>query len=264
MGSIGNGFIRVSEAAEIVGCTEEKIQLLCRQGMMRHLQEGETTWVRKKDLEEVRQAHSAGELEPGEILRRLLFAEQEIDRLKKAVNILYEINNMNSAKFLTISDSKLLEIYQSIVDDAEEEEWPIKRILSYCEVFIKITEIEIDKINALLDLDDAWVPFYELCLDMIRFIGAKKNLKTDLQLQRVLELLTAGRKNLSNIAILFVEKASILLPAHDLVSKLAMNDIDMFDKLAKQLIMRKPKAKRGAWTIPGQPSLFLLPENTDQ
>jgi len=230
------GFITASKAAEILGCSVEKVHRLCDEGLVRRQMEGDTVYVRQEDVAELKRLRIAGEMKPGELIRRLLFLERTVLRLQDAVNLLYEVNNMSASRFHTMPDTELLQLYNNLLEDLGETTWEQKRILSYCEIFAKITEVEIDKLNTLLSVDHAWKPFYELCLKMSRYVVERKDFKTDLHLQYMRDLLYVGRKNLSTVAVLMIEKAAQLGPSRKLLEILAAANIDAFDALVKQEI----------------------------
>jgi hypothetical protein len=112
-----------------------------------------------------------------------------------------------------------------------------------CEIFLKITEIEIDKINDLLGVEHGWKPFYELCHKMTHCTLNNKQLDTDINVQRARDLLFASRKNLSTIAVLFIEKAAYLGPSRKLMAHIAKSDIELFDSMAKNFKKKKGTLK---------------------
>jgi len=242
MGSNPKEFIPVSKAAGILNCPQKKVHDLCDQGLIRRTYEGDTCMVRSQDVAEIHRLNIAGEIAPGEMIRRLLFLEREVERLKEAVNMLFEANGMAASRFMKMDDDQLIQLYHVIEHELGEDEWPTERLLSFCEIFIKVTEIEIDRLNEMLRVDHSWQTFHQLCSKVTRFVAMNPSLSTDLDLQRVRDLLVVGRKNLSTIAVLFVERAAELGPSQKLLQHLAANEIDLFDDLAKQM---KKTGKRG-------------------
>lgn len=233
-------YILASKASKILNCPIDRIHKYCDGGVVRWRHDGDTLLVAQEDIADIHRLNLAGEMKPGEMIRRLLFVEREVERLRMAVNKLYEINNLSASRFSKMDGSDLVSLYNNIVEMIGEETWPIPRMAETSEVFIKITELEIDTINDLLGVDNSWQPFFELCLQMTRYVSTHPDLSTDLNLQRVRDLLYASRKNLSAIAVLFVEKAATFGPSKKLLAKLAKTDLELFDHLAKQL-----KATRG-------------------
>ena len=228
-------YIRATKAANILGCPVDRVHEYCNQGLVRNQFEGDERLVNQEDIAEIHRLNLAGEMKPGELIRRLLFCERELDRLRMAVNKLYEINNLSASRFSKMSETDLMGMYHQVQEMLGEDEWPIKQMAETCEIFIKITEMEISTINDLLGVDNCWRPFFELCLKMTKYVSTHPKMDTDLDLQRVRDLLYASRKNLSAIAVLFVEKSATFGPSRTLLAKLAKTDLELFDHLARQL-----------------------------
>lgn len=243
MGRTPSGYISVSKAASILQCDTKRIHSLCDHGLIRRIHDGNRTLVRSEDIAEIHRLNIAGEVKPGELLRRVLFLERQTQRLEAAINVLFEANKMKSSRFLEMTDDDLISLYENVRDDLGEDKWPRDRILSYSELFIKITEVEIDRLNDILEVEHSWQTFYQLLLELSRFIGSQRDLKTDLELQQIRNYLAVGRQNISTIAILFVERATQLGPARKFMERLASNDIDVFDDLAKKMHHEKEDKK---------------------
>lgn len=228
-------YILVSQAAKILGCTTKKVHDLLDQGLMRWRAEGDNILVNQEDLAEIHRLNIAGEMKPGELVRRILFLEQKVLRLEGAINLLLEVNGQAASRFIHLEDNSLINLHENAMLAVGQETWTVEEMLKYSEVFMKITEVEIDRLNELMSIDHSWQTFYRLCLDMTRYVGQHEDLQNNLDLQRIRDLLHFGRKNLSTIAVLFVEKAAQLGPSRKLLAKMAASDIELFDHLAKQL-----------------------------
>ena len=228
--------IPVTKAAELLDCEPAKVHELADQGLVRRTFEGDTALVRREDIEEVYRLQLVGELRPGELVRRLLFAEQKIIRLEGAVNLLYEINQLAGSRFSLMEDAELHSIYSSVIDALGETHLEREMMVEFGEIFLRITEVEIDRLNELAQIDHAWKPFYRLCLKLSREVGVSRKLDKDLELQRIRDLLHQGRRNLQTIAILFIEQKAQLGPSRELLAKMAAADIESFDALAKQMV----------------------------
>lgn len=234
MGS-NSKFILVTQAAKILGCTPKKVNDLMDQGLIRWRADGDNIMVNQEDIAEIHRLNIAGEMKPGEMVRRLLFLEQKVQRLENTINLLLEVNGQSASRFLHLSDSDLANLHENTMLAVGQESWSVEEMLKYSELFMKITEVEIDRLNEMMNVDHSWQTFYRLCLDMTRYVGQHDDLKINLDLQRVRDLLHFGRKNLSTIAVLFVEKAAQLGPSRKLLAKMAASDLELFDHLAKQL-----------------------------
>lgn len=228
-------YISVKQAAEILSCTPKKVHELCDQGLVRRQLEGECVYIRADDIAELRQLDIIGEMRPGEMVRRLIMAEQEIRRLRLSVNLLFEVNNLAASRFANMTDPELLSLFETITNACDLDNWNLNEIDKFAELFIQVTEVEVDRINELSNIDNAWLPLLQLCTKLTRRIVSDRELSTNINLQKIHTKLMMGRKNLSAVALFFIEKAGVMTASRKLLSKVAMTDIEAFDFIAKQL-----------------------------
>lgn len=234
-------YILVTKAANVLGCDAERVHELCDQGLIRREMKENEVLVRREDVAEIHRLNLLGVIAPGEIIRRLVIAEREIERLRLSVDMLYEINNLSASRYHRLSDEKLYEIYERVMSGSEKDQWSIEEMAYLADVFGKISELEIDRLNEILEIDHSWKHFYALCLRVTRHVATHKLLDTNLNLQRIRDLLTVGRKNLSTIAVLFIEKAGQMKTSYKLLESMANTDIEAFDTIVRSI--KKPASK---------------------
>lgn len=227
-------FITITKAASILSCEADKIHDLCDQGLVRRHFEGDQVYVRHEDIAEIRRLDIVGEMKPGEMVRRLIMAEQEVRRLQASVKMLYEVMGLASSRFSDMSDDQLLSFY-NMINDLLGEEIDNAQIDELAEALMKVTEVEVDRLNELLNLDNSWLPFLDLCTSLSRSIISKKELPTDINLQRTHAKIVMARKNLTTVGMFFIEKAGVLTPSRKLLAKVAAADMDAFDIIARKM-----------------------------
>ena len=236
-------FVKPEKAAELLECTVEQVLAFADEGLLRWRSLNGERVVRKDDVEELYRLHLAGELAPGELTKKVLFLERRVERLEAAMNMVFEVSGLSASRFAKMTEHELYALYLKTVEELQNDEWDDETLKTFAEAFIKITELEIDKINNAANISEAYMPFYRLCLKMSRFVGASKRLNTSVELQKIRDLLYAGRKNLQAIAILFIENQSRLGPDRQLLQKLVTADLESFDLLAKIHADKKGKLK---------------------
>lgn len=235
-------YITVSEASRILDCEVDRIHELLHDHAIRGKREGDLTYVRQEDIAELLRMEMIGIRMP-ELVKRLLFLETKVGRLETSMNQLYEVNGLAASRFSTMTDTELHELYVNVTSMLKEEEWPIDRMLQLCEVFIKITEVEVEKLNEILKLDNAWFPFYRLALTLTSYVGKREDLEVNYELQKVRDLLHVGRRNLQTIAVLFIHQKAALGPSRELLAKMAAVDLEAFDVLITDVAIHKDSAK---------------------
>ena len=230
-----NKFVPVSKAAAILACSQERIHELCDQGLIRRHCEGDQVYVRSEDVAELRRLDIVGEMKPGEMVRRLLMLEQEVRRLQGAVGILYEVNRLAASRFVEMNDEQIVEFYEMINELLGESDLDPAQMSEMAEMLMRMTEVEIDRLNELLNLDNAWLPFMEICLHLTRSVISHSELATSIELQKIHTKLIMARRNLTGIAMFFIEKAGVLGPSRKLLAKIAEADLDAFDIIARKV-----------------------------
>lgn len=238
MGSAPEGFVKVSKAAEILGKPARAIHQYCKEGLVRRRMEGNRVYVKMEDIAEIHRLNIAGEMKPRELVKRVLLMEQKINRLEEAMNLVFKVNEIQASQFESMSDEDLYSLYENLLGEKGERAWTVDRLLACCEVYVKITESEIDRLNQLLQVDHSWKLFFELSLKQSKYVREHEDLNHDLELQRIRDLLAMGRKNLRTVAVLFIERAATMGPSQKLLQMMAASDVDAFDELAKQSAKR--------------------------
>lgn len=235
MGSKRQEWISAESAAEELGLDMASVEHLANDNFLRKLTDGNQLYIHRSDVERIRQLRKAAEVDPEELTRRVLILENIVERLTDSVNLLYESNGMHATRFEDIDDGDLVFLRENVVQELNHDSWPIDRLLSCCEVFLRLSEIEVERLNRITNDNHSWRPFYELCLKQSRFVTQHPKFDSNIDLQRCRDLLAQGRQNLRTIATLFIEMSHQDNPSHQLIAAVAAADMDMFDTIAKQL-----------------------------
>lgn len=242
MGSKRQEWVSSEIAANELGLDHDSIVHLAQENFVRRLTDGNQLFIHQADIDRLRDLRKAADIDPDELARRVLILESTVARLTESVNLVYQVNEMSSSRFEGMDDGDLLMLSENISSELVEEEWSIARLLSCCEVFLRLSELEIERLNEITEEDHAWKPFYELCLQQSRYVAEHEDLDTDLDLQRCRDLLAQGRRNLRGLAVLFIELSHQDGPSHKLIAAIAAADMDMFDSLIKQLKGKNERA----------------------
>jgi len=243
MGRTRSNWIPVQQAAQKLGCRVESVQELIGQGLLRKLSNGDKLYVHDSDIDDIVRLHGGAEMPPEEQRRRIVFLEQKVSRLEEALELMFQVNQMSSSRMETMEDEDLLKLYHSIVETEIAKEWTLHRILSCCEVFMRISEVEIERLNDLVDTKTSWRPFYELCLKQLRYVTTHEEFPVDINMQRSRDLLSRGRMNLRELAVLFIELEADKESSYEMLASVAKTDIDAFDALMRQMKKRNNRGR---------------------
>ena len=204
MGRTAPEWVDEKAAAEILNCTRNHIRKLAMAGTVRSQPGVNGLVLRKQDVEEILDLHGNAEMSEADMRKRIVLLEQSTKRLHDALDLMYKANGLSSLG-LGLDDDHLVSLSESVRSERGAQEWPVARLLSSCEVYIGLNEDDVDRLNSLLDIDDAWRPFLELCLVQSRYVATHPNLGSDFNLQQCRYLFAMARKNLREIAVVFIE-----------------------------------------------------------
>lgn len=244
-----SSWILPEEASKMLGISPEGVVQLADNGLIRKLVDEDQVFININDLEGLSNLQGVEEQDEVSLTQRVILLEAQVKRLTESFDILFQANYMSSSKFNSMTDEDLLILYRSIENQVDRKIWTIPKILSFCEVFLRISEVEIEQLNDLTKQTDCWKPFYELCLKLANFINNHPDLSTNIEVQRCRDLLAYSRKNLRSIAVIFIELAHKYGPPHKLLAATAAADLDMFDITVKKFVIDR-KAEKVKTTPP--------------
>lgn len=224
-----------------MGCSVEVAEELSTKGSLRRITDGDKVFVRAQDIDEIIRLSGGVEMPPEDMRRRILFLEKQVQKLQEALDLIFQINQMSSTKLDPMDDDTLSLLFTNIRDEFDGDEWSIKRILSCCELYLRISELEVERLNALFSIEDSWRPFFALCLKQLRYVSTHEDFPIDVNLQRCRDILCRSRNNLRSIAIIFIELSAAKNTSYQFLARLASADVDAFDDLMQQMKAKNPR-----------------------
>lgn len=239
MGRQDDLFITVVEAARILGRTPEEVISLCNEGLIARRSTGTEITVRQSDVNEVLETNLNDMARPRDLVRMVLTLQREVRALQSAVDLMGKVNGMLSSSLSEVPTPDLVGLMETARTSAQKESWEAQELLAFSEVFLRMADSDILRLNDMLGVHDAWRTFYVLCLKMcwyVRDAGLEPN--RDLETAQV--LLQRGLRNLRSIGVMFVENAEFLKTSRELLERTLSHDLAEFDTLIKQLKSAEP------------------------
>jgi len=234
MQSTRKAWISVLEASQKLRCDEDAVRELAKRAVVRQLTDGDVIYVRSEDIDEVLSIQGGIKMSPEDAQRRIILLERQVSRLQGALDLMLQVNQMSATQLEPMDDDRLLMLFINICEELKTTEWPIERLLSCCEVFVRISDDEMERLNELANTPTSWRPFYELCLKQLRYVTTHPEFTIDINLQRCRDLLWRGRNNLRSIAVISIEINAAQDTSQNMLARLASADVDEFDDLIKQ------------------------------
>lgn len=154
--------------------------------------------------------------------------EARIAVLERQMGFLLRINGLDLSALREVPDEELLKYYQDAVQllGLRANQIPPEAAERWAELFCQLSEVELVRLQQLVDYDHTWEPFYHLCIRMMTSVRQNKKLAEDLTLQHLYAFLEKGRRNVRDAAVIMIQKypdtlprkAKILLREDDLAS----------------------------------------------
>ena len=130
--------------------------------------------------------------------------QARISKLERQVEFLMRINGLDLSSLRTVSDEDLLKCYQDAVQliGIGASKIPPEAIERWGELFLQISEIEVVRLQGIVEYHHTWEPFYLLCTMCLTAVRHHKEFGADIGLQQLYALLDRGRRNLRETAVI--------------------------------------------------------------
>ena len=234
MGRNADQFISPVEAAKLLERTPEDVINLCNEGLIRRKSTGQRILVRRSDVEEVRETNLHATARPKDIVSRLLLLERQVAALTSALDLFGAVSGMTSTSLDELDDQALIVLLGAVKKAGQQDSWPIDEMLRFSEIFLRVSDSDIVRLNNALCTNDSWRDFYELCLHMSIYAREHK-LKEGRDLDTVRALLQRGLRNLRSIGVLFIENEAYLKTSEETLKSTMSHDLAQFDTLIRKL-----------------------------
>jgi hypothetical protein len=128
--------------------------------------------------------------------------------LEKQVEFLLKLNGLNLSRFKDADDEELLRVYRDTVQmlGVSDERIPLEHIEQWSEVFLQISEVEVVRLQPIVEIMHTWEPFYLLCQRMMTHVRTHPKLDISLRTQQLYATLDKGIRGLRAIGAIMLKK----------------------------------------------------------
>lgn len=231
MGRSGLRWVSYQSAAKKLGCSVEEVEHLVKSHLVRGLDDGDLRFVAENDIDDLDHLRKPPPVDTARIARNVSLIDQRLKRIEEAVNLLFEANGLTSFKMNHLEDQTLTQLALNIDQMLDQVEWPIQRLLSCAEVFLKLSEVEVERLGDLTGREDSWRPFLELCLRQLTWLSRKPELLEQFEWARARDLLYLALGNLRNVSMNYCNLKSDFRPLLNLASNVCRDDVDTIEAL---------------------------------
>jgi hypothetical protein len=204
---MGSGFCSVDEAARTLKCSSRSIRNFISRGLLTKKVEGKKVFVSEEDVEllRVERAENLPTLNRRTFLdtqTRLQKLEDEMRAVKHALE-LREVIPMRPDINACIGMLQAVDMYLRTED--RDKVWTADFIQSWTGILETMDEEAFSRILSVAQDKKAWVPFFELCLQMAEFCRQKDRQRPSLAWQAQAAALETVRERLRRVVVVLVE-----------------------------------------------------------
>lgn len=200
---MGSPNYTIQEAAGRLGKTRRMIYNYIEKGFLSRYQEGPHVMVSKEDVEMLAvELASEAPVVNRQTFFRLTTRVKTLENEMKAVLHALEMRS----NVLRPTTPEALGFHRAVTDSLTRRgEWSLDEIKLWAQQFEQIDELTLEVICRSAQDNQAWVPFYQLCLAMLEFVRRKHQTKADLEWQKILIALENGRVKMRAGVIILIE-----------------------------------------------------------
>lgn len=234
MGRQPDPFISLVEAARILGRTPEEVVSLCDEGLIRRRSTGHEVLVHESDVKEVHETNLNDLARPRDLVKDVMLLKREVRALRNTVDMLGDVFGMLSSSLEDYDIPSLVQLSETAAAMTMRDEWTLDELLTLSEVFLRMADSDILRLNGVLGVHDAWKTFYALCLKMCIY-AREGGLPPGRDRDTAQVLLQRGLRNLRSIGVLFIENREFLGTSRDMLERTMSHDLQEYDAMMKQL-----------------------------
>lgn len=198
---MGSDFIRIDEAAAILGKTRRTVTNYLEKGVLHRAVEGKRVLLSRSEVEELAVEIGAGFPRMSKkIFYRLLAQVQKLEQdmavMKKALGY--------GGTPLRPSRQEALELHAAALKAVEAKTWTNQEIEMWADLYERMDDVFFDVLSSHVS-GDAWKPFYDLCMGQMKQVSYDPNFNRLLYLQQLHQHLVLGLKNLRKVILAAIE-----------------------------------------------------------
>jgi len=135
--------------------------------------------------------------------------------LEQQVEFLLRLNGLNVSRFRSASDDELLNVYRDTVQllGLSDRRFELETIEQWSDIFLQISEIEVVRLQPIVEVVHTWEPFYLMCLHMMGQVRVHPKMDSSIRTQQLYAALDKGLRGLRAVGVLTLKKNPHDLPA---------------------------------------------------
>jgi excisionase family DNA binding protein len=198
---VGSDFVRIDEAAKILGKTRRTVTNYLEKGVLRRVKEGKPVLLSRTEVEEL--AVDLGSNFPRmsrktfyQLVAHVQKLEQDMAVMKKALGY--------GGSPLRPSRQETLELSAAAMRAVEAKTWSSQEIEMWADLYERMDDVFFDVLASHMP-DGTWKTFYDLCVAQMKQVSYDPAFDRRLDLQTLHQRLGFGLKNIRKTILTTIE-----------------------------------------------------------
>jgi len=208
MGSVQE-YLTVVDSAKFLNKTTRTVENYISAGILRVRKirgHGKKWWIRKADLRALKEAGQK-KLNLSDLWDLLHGVKVKLQSMEDRLDFLMRVADLNVSGLRDSSTAELIELYDEAADylDIDLTQVPLDKMRDWADVFLQLSEIELERMVGPTQDHEPWHPFHELCLGLMSALRRRKGFSGNPEQQQAYRVLEKARKSLSRAALILSE-----------------------------------------------------------
>lgn len=198
---MGSDFVRIDEAAKILGKTRRTVTNYLEKGVLRRVKEGKPVLLSRAEVDEL--AIDLGSNFPRLSRKTFYRLVAHVQKLEQDMAVMKKALGYGGTP-LRPSRQEALELHTAALRASESKTWSTEEIEMWADLYERMDDVFFDVVAAHVP-GDAWKPFYDLCLAQMRQVSYDPAFDRLLNLQSLHQRLALGLKNVRKVILTMIE-----------------------------------------------------------
>ena len=196
--------VDVKAAAKFLGVCPRTIYRHAKTGSLPSSRRKGKIWFDLEDLEMFQELPSESPTSPAAVLSAF---EVRLKKVEGRLGFLAYVTGVDVTGLRDVTDAQLVQLKR----EAERfclmppRTVPLEQVHRWAETFLKISEVEMERLGRMLQERRPWAAFHRLCLSMMEDLRRRKGFSSHDKMQETYRLLERGRRSLGQAIVITTE-----------------------------------------------------------
>jgi hypothetical protein len=202
---MGSGNYTIAEAANRLRRSKRQVHNYMNDGFLTRIVENGAVFLLREDVELL--AVDLGTDMPALNRKTFFQLSAKVKRLEEEMTAVKHILEIRDAP-LRPSPEEARGLHAAACESLSRRNWEVYEIQLWAQQFEKLDEVALDLVSNVVQQQKPWLPFYELCLELMKSVSPKAGLESAALHRRLDE----GRKKMRSTILMWIEMGRGTVP----------------------------------------------------